>query len=300
MSTVFEVPCPECGRHMSVAAGGELQCATCERTYHARMGHLFPVGEPQAPRSSSPRALRAVAQRVVRQPRRREDRAGRPALRSGPAGCVRRDRAGDRDAVRRSGGAGPRGDPVRAGDLGDGSEAGGVQQPLRERLSREEMVDLAPHLHLQMLAELYRRGDEFDIVHSHLDIWTFPFTELRDTPTVLTMHGRLDLDFLRDLLPRYASVPLVSISDDQRRAVADLDLTWAATVYNGLDFTSYQDVPHDSDGYLGFVGRIAEEKGPLAAIEIARRSRAAAPDGGQGRPPRRGLLRGGGEARDGP
>ena len=27
--------------------------------------------------------------------------------------------------------------------------------------------------------------------------------------------------------------------------------------------------PHDSDGYLGFVGRIAEEKGPLAAIEIA-------------------------------
>ena len=31
-------------------------------------------------------------------------------------------------------------------------------------------------------------------------------------------------------------------------------------------------MPHDSDGYLGFVGRIAEEKGPLAAIEIARRS----------------------------
>ena len=31
-------------------------------------------------------------------------------------------------------------------------------------------------------------------------------------------------------------------------------------------------MPHDPDGYLGFVGRIAEEKGPLAAIEIARRS----------------------------
>src|SRR6185436_11515575 len=67
-------------------------------------------------------------------------------------------------------------------------------------------------------------------------------------------------------------VPLVSISDDQRQAVADLDLTWAATVYNGLDLTAYHDVPHDPDGYLGFVGRIADEKGPLAAIEIARRS----------------------------
>ena len=146
------------------------------------------------------------------------------------------------------------------------------EQPLRERFSSDELVNLAPHLHLQMLAGLYERGEEFDIVHSHLDIWTLPFTRLSDTPTVLTMHGRLDLDFLRDLLPRYGSVPLVSISDDQRRAVADLDLTWAATVYNGLDLAAYSDVPHDSNGYLGFVGRIAEEKGPLAAIEISRRS----------------------------
>ena len=52
-----------------------------------------------------------------------------------------------------------------------------------------------------------------------------------------------------------------------------MDLTWAATVYNGLDLSAYHDVPHDPDGYLAFVGRIAEEKGPLAAIEVARRSR---------------------------
>jgi tRNA(Ile2) C34 agmatinyltransferase TiaS len=46
MSTVFEVPCPECGGQMSVAGEGELRCPPCERTYHARMGHLFPVGKP--------------------------------------------------------------------------------------------------------------------------------------------------------------------------------------------------------------------------------------------------------------
>ena len=123
-----------------------------------------------------------------------------------------------------------------------------------------------------MFADIYGRRDEFDVVHSHLDIWTYPFTRLCEVPTVLTMHGRLDLDYLRVLMPRYASVPLVSISDDQRRAVADLDLTWAATVYNGLDLGSYADVPHDCEGYLAFVGRIAEEKGPLSAIEIARRA----------------------------
>ena len=145
-------------------------------------------------------------------------------------------------------------------------------KPLRERFTGEELVNLAPHLHLEMLTSLYQRADDFDVVHSHIDIWSLPFAGLTNTPTVLTMHGRLDLDHLRDLLPRYASVPLVSISDDQRRAVADLDLTWAATVYNGLDLGSYQDGPHDRDGYLGFVGRIAEEKGPLAAIEISRRT----------------------------
>lgn len=146
------------------------------------------------------------------------------------------------------------------------------EEPLRERFSADEMSDVAPHLHLEMMAEVSARADEFDVVHSHLDVLALPFTRLIGTPAVLTLHGRLDLDFVRELLPRYASVPLVSISDDQRRAVEDLDLTWAATVYNGLDLSHYRDVAHQQDGYLGFVGRIAEEKGPLAAIEVSRRT----------------------------
>jgi glycosyltransferase involved in cell wall biosynthesis len=146
------------------------------------------------------------------------------------------------------------------------------EKPLRERFTADEMGSVAPHLHLEMMAEMAARAHEFDVIHSHLDVLALPFTRLIPTPTVLTLHGRLDLDFVRELLPRYGSVPLVSISDDQRRAVEDLDLTWAATVYNGLDLRHYDDVPHDPDGYLGFVGRIAHEKGPLAAIEVSRRT----------------------------
>ena len=146
------------------------------------------------------------------------------------------------------------------------------EKPLRERFDAHEMANVAPHLHLEMMAELAARADEFDVIHSHLDLLALPFTRLIATPTVLTLHGRLDLDFVRELLPRYGSVPLVSISNDQRRAVADLDLTWAATVHNGLDLDHYRDVPHDTDGYLAFVGRIAHEKGPLTAIEVSRRT----------------------------
>ena len=148
----------------------------------------------------------------------------------------------------------------------------GFETPLRERFSEDEMGNVAPHLHQEMLAEVAWRSGEFDVIHSHLDVLALPFTRLIATPTVLTLHGRLDLDFVRELLPRYGSVPLVSISNDQRRAVGDLDLSWAATVYNGLDLGRYRDVPHGRHGYLAFVGRAAAEKGPLSAIEVSRRT----------------------------
>ena len=45
MSTVFAVPCPDCGQQMLVEADGRVECANCQRMYQVRMGHLFPVGE---------------------------------------------------------------------------------------------------------------------------------------------------------------------------------------------------------------------------------------------------------------
>ena len=41
MSTMFEVPCPGCGRPMRVGADGDAECVPCDQRYHAGMGHLF-------------------------------------------------------------------------------------------------------------------------------------------------------------------------------------------------------------------------------------------------------------------
>ena len=146
------------------------------------------------------------------------------------------------------------------------------EQPVQDRLSDDVVARVAPYLHLEMLAEVAARAADFDLIHSHLDVLTLPMTRLVDTPTVLTLHGHLDVDPARQLLPRYGSLPLVSVSDDQRRPVGDLDLTWAATVHHGLELGGYRGVPHDADGYLGFVGRIGEEDAPLSAIEVSRRT----------------------------
>ena len=50
-------------------------------------------------------------------------------------------------------------------------------------------------------------------------------------PAVTTLHGRLDLPFYRPLFSEFAEMPVVSISDDQRRR---LPARWIATVLHGL------------------------------------------------------------------
>ncbi len=142
-------------------------------------------------------------------------------------------------------------------------------QPLRLHMSRAELIEIAPHLHLRMLGEVYDRAGEFDIIHAHTDLWTLPFVDRAPTPTVVTLHGRLDLDVVRHVLPLYRHTPLVSISASQRRPVADLDLNWVGTAYNGLELDAYLRQPRSDRGYLAFVGRITREKRPDWAVQVA-------------------------------
>ena len=119
-----------------------------------------------------------------------------------------------------------------------------------------------------MLAEVYDRADEFDIVHSHVDVWSLPVRPPPATPSVLTMHGRLDVDHVQAILPLYPDVPLVSISDSQRAPLSALDLRWAGTVYNGLDLRRYHDADRTPGDHPRSWAGSSPEKGPEAAIEI--------------------------------
>lgn len=128
----------------------------------------------------------------------------------------------------------------------------------------------APAHHVAMLHEIYTRyARNFDVIHSHLDYLTLPFTRLTATPTVLTLHGRLDRPEVRSVFGRYTEADYVSISDDQRRPLPNLN--WVATVHHGLDVESFRFYPKAGD-YLCFVGRMCAEKRPDLAIEVAKRT----------------------------
>jgi glycosyltransferase involved in cell wall biosynthesis len=97
-----------------------------------------------------------------------------------------------------------------------------------------------------------------------------PYAPLVKTPTVHTLHGIFTPDNEKMFIHAHKQ-PYVSISHAQREP--RLGLNCVATVYNGIDLSTYTYFPQPSDPpYLVFLGRISPEKGTHHAIEIAKRS----------------------------
>jgi glycosyltransferase involved in cell wall biosynthesis len=144
--------------------------------------------------------------------------------------------------------------------------------PVVERASRLDAVthDLLRAEFIRELGLVFSHASDFDVIHCHVDYLAFPFDDLTPTPTVHTIHGRLDLPYLVPVYRQFRTVPLVSISDAQRAPLDPLGVRWAGTVYHGLPPDRYAFSPQDR-GYLAFLGRLAPEKQPDLAIEVARR-----------------------------
>jgi len=122
--------------------------------------------------------------------------------------------------------------------------------------------------HVLAIERFLALAHEFDVAHFHLDALHLPVARRLEVPSVTTLHGRLDLPDLAPLFREYDDAPLVSISDSQRRPHPDA--SWMATVHHGLPPELLRCGP-GGGGYLAFLGRVSPEKGPLRAIEIARR-----------------------------
>jgi glycosyltransferase involved in cell wall biosynthesis len=117
-----------------------------------------------------------------------------------------------------------------------------------------------------MLDRVAQRMAEFDVLHFHIDFFHYPIFRRMAAKTLTTLHGRQDLAELPDIYRAFPHMPLVSISDDQRKPVPPVN--WMGTVYHGLPEGKFRE-GDGAGGYLAFLGRICPDKGPLEAIEIA-------------------------------
>ncbi|HSL76658.1 MAG TPA: glycosyltransferase family 4 protein [Candidatus Limnocylindrales bacterium] len=124
--------------------------------------------------------------------------------------------------------------------------------------------------HQMAVARAWEHAERFDVVHSHLDTHSFHFARHAPVPVVTTLHRRLDVGGAADYIDLFPSIPLVAISDSQRRW--NPDANWVATIHHGLDFSTTPSGSRAGD-YLLLVGRISREKGVAEAIELATRTR---------------------------
>jgi glycosyltransferase involved in cell wall biosynthesis len=133
----------------------------------------------------------------------------------------------------------------------------------QEPACREQL----PH-HVRLVELVAREAQQFDLIHFHIDYVHFPVVARLPCPSVTTLHGRLHPMDLEPLFKAYPDVPLISISDDQRRPIPWAN--WKSTVHHGLplDLHTFRDKPGT---YLAFLGRVSPEKGLDRAVEIARR-----------------------------
>jgi glycosyltransferase involved in cell wall biosynthesis len=129
-------------------------------------------------------------------------------------------------------------------------------------------VDQLAH-HVLMLDQVFSEREQFDLVHFHIDHLHFPLSRLTQIPQVTTLHGRLDLADLAPLYLHFRDMPVISISDAQRRPLPWAN--WQGTVHHGLPRESFS-LGNGSGGYLAFLGRTSPEKGLDQAIEIAKRA----------------------------
>ena len=122
--------------------------------------------------------------------------------------------------------------------------------------------------YMLMLDRVYQRVDDFDILHFHIDQFQFPLFRTMAGRTLTTLHGRQDLPDLAPLYLGFPEMPLVSISDAQRRPVPNAN--FIATIHHGIPANLHYPTFEPRGGYLAFLGRISPEKRPDRAIEIAR------------------------------
>jgi glycosyltransferase involved in cell wall biosynthesis len=131
-----------------------------------------------------------------------------------------------------------------------------------------DCVDPLAH-HVLMIEEVFSRAEDFDVIHFHTDYLHFSYSRREKVSAVTTLHGRLDIPDLVPLYREFREVPLVSISDSQRKPLPWVN--WVGTVHHGMAVNEL--ALHEKKGeYLAFLGRVSPEKGVHHAIEIAIRA----------------------------
>ena len=151
---------------------------------------------------------------------------------------------------------------------GDSITKAKLDAPWPQALRLDPDIRDWPSTYAILIEHVRQRAHDFDVLHFHIDYWPNSVFTRQSTPFVTTMHGRLDLAEFAAVYRMFPQVPMISISNNQRKPLPDIG--WEATVYHGLpsQLLTPVAVPPE-EPYFAFLGRISPEKGIERAIRIA-------------------------------
>jgi glycosyltransferase involved in cell wall biosynthesis len=139
--------------------------------------------------------------------------------------------------------------------------------PMREQALRlDPTVKDWVAIYYRFVEMVYRRKDEFDVMHFHIDYFPMSLFMRQKVPFLTTLHGRLDLPEFVETYSTFKDANYISISDSQRRPIPHLN--WTRTVLHGMPANLLTPQPVKQE-YAAFLGRISPEKGVDRAIKIA-------------------------------
>ncbi len=118
-----------------------------------------------------------------------------------------------------------------------------------------------------LLEAVAQQAERFDVIHAHIDWLHLPLLTRLKIPFVTTMHGRLDLPGLTGVAGNFPDARFISISGNQRAPLDEVN--WQGTVYHGLPAGMFHP-SFEPGSHLAFLGRLTADKGPEAAIRIAK------------------------------
>ncbi len=149
------------------------------------------------------------------------------------------------------------GDSITAGKLQSVCEQGYEEQPGQD-------AKVLECLHISNLME---QAGSFDIIHNNFDFLPLTWSRLIKTPIITTIHGFSSAKIIPVYKKYNANTHYVSISNADRSP----DLSYLATVYNGMEVKNFDLIAQPAD-YLLYFGRIHHDKGTYEAIQIAKQS----------------------------
>lgn len=160
-----------------------------------------------------------------------------------------------------------RGHQVTLFASGDSQTSANLFSVYPRSLREAKMPNLYGNNELTLLniGAVYRRQEEFDIIHDHNAPTSLPAANMAKTPTVVTIHGPIS-SISRRVYRQSTNVHLVAISKAQILHAPDVEIE--AVIHHGLDFSNYP-FSKNPDNFLLFVGRLSLDKGPHFAIAAA-------------------------------